>query len=442
MFDYLPTGYAECLDGSEERNFANIFDGEFTLSFKGINMTIMGAVFIQWSPNSHIVVVGSILSIAGGVDLIDILQRGKLLQLHFNGLYFGSVQLVSLSGDELHGVLNEPQEKSDVQIESFTFHLLNSKKIANKCAKTFGGNGAEWSLCRLENEDFLVDIQHYSGYDDIFQKLSRSGGFVLTHFGKVKKKSGLMTIDESNQLIECLNSFISLINGKKLGLVGIKKYMIDGGVSKNLLGYQNDWYKTVRRCIPNPVHVREDFLSELWICFYKSWFKDQESENIRLLVQLYVESNINLVYIENCLILSQTAIELAANLKFSGISFRTTASKIRALLKKLSVSHDIPKVLKALRPLKNMILTDKNGGLYKVNDGPDCITEIRNSVVHPEIWGRENLSKISTGMRTDAWLLANWYVELCILNLINYQGLYKNRLITDEVKIERVPWAL
>lgn len=59
-----------------------------------------------------------------------------------------------------------------------------------------------------------------------------------------------MTVDESNQIIKCLNSFISFVNGKKIGLVGIKKYKTDGNVWPNLLGYQTDWYMSVRRCIP------------------------------------------------------------------------------------------------------------------------------------------------------------------------------------------------
>ena len=57
-------------------------------------------------------------------------------------------------------------------------------------------------------------------------------------------------------------------------------------------------------------------------------------------------------------------------------------------------------------------------------DAPYFLTEIRNSMVHPDNRHRH----LFKGFYPDAWRLGMWYLELTILRLCGYEGTYANRL--------------
>lgn len=69
-------------------------------------------------------------------------------------------------------------------------------------------------------------------------------------------------------------------------------------------------------------------------------------------------------------------------------------------------------------------------------DGPEAITWIRNEPVHPT-------SRLTVNVGTfiaEAWSLAQWYIELFILKMANYSGVYSNRLRTRwRGEVEQVP---
>jgi hypothetical protein len=70
-------------------------------------------------------------------------------------------------------------------------------------------------------------------------------------------------------------------------------------------------------------------------------------------------------------------------------------------------------------------------------DAPHALTEIRNSLVHPEHRQRGQLSDAYY----DAWNLGLWYLEMSILAICGYSGTYGNRLKQRHVgEVENVPW--
>jgi hypothetical protein len=70
-------------------------------------------------------------------------------------------------------------------------------------------------------------------------------------------------------------------------------------------------------------------------------------------------------------------------------------------------------------------------------DAPQAITEIRNSLVHPEHKRRDKFGEVFY----PAWDLGQWYLELALLRICDYSGTYGNRLVERWVgEIEPVPW--
>jgi hypothetical protein len=73
-------------------------------------------------------------------------------------------------------------------------------------------------------------------------------------------------------------------------------------------------------------------------------------------------------------------------------------------------------------------------------DGPEVSAVVRNSLVHPS-----NASKraMTVPVISEAWDLAMWYLELSLLNLFSYRGVYCNRLKAAAgiwPAVEPVPW--
>ena len=69
---------------------------------------------------------------------------------------------------------------------------------------------------------------------------------------------------------------------------------------------------------------------------------------------------------------------------------------------------------------------------------PHALTEIRNTLVHPEHKKRGQFRKAYF----EAWNLGLWYLEMSILAVCKYQGTYGNRLKSGRYigQVEEVPW--
>lgn len=99
------------------------------------------------------------------------------------------------------------------------------------------------------------------------------------------------------------------------------------------------------------------------------------------------------------------------------------------LFSSLDIPIDIPSSLPELQKLAKQ---------FNWIDAPHAITEIRNSLVHPEHKRRGQIS----GAFFPAWNLGQWYLELALLRICEYSGTYGNRLILQRWvgNVEPVPW--
>jgi hypothetical protein len=106
------------------------------------------------------------------------------------------------------------------------------------------------------------------------------------------------------------------------------------------------------------------------------------------------------------------------------------SDKLRYLFSNLEIPHEIPKKFSKIEEL-----SAKEG----FADAPRFLTELRNSMVHPDN-KRRNLF---TDLYPDAWRLGMWYLELAILRLCHYEGTYANRLADEHWvgQVEDVPWT-
>jgi len=77
-------------------------------------------------------------------------------------------------------------------------------------------------------------------------------------------------------------------------------------------------------------------------------------------------------------------------------------------------------------------------------DAPDAVVQIRNAIVHSQEEKRKKLSSIHYKVKAEALGLCVWYIEMSLLNILNFDNIYYNRcirgLFTSNSK-QLVPWS-
>jgi hypothetical protein len=153
-------------------------------------------------------------------------------------------------------------------------------------------------------------------------------------------------------------------------------------------------------------------------------------ETLSYAVYWFVRANSAAAGGDGSLILSQAALEILSwtyLVTCSGMS-RTQFKSLKAveafreLLNRMGIPPEVPASLRLLQGIST--------------DGAAAIVAVRNDLVHPEKRG-------GVLPATEAWTLAQRYIELVILKLCGFDGEYANRTVSPRWvgQVERVPWA-
>ena len=171
----------------------------------------------------------------------------------------------------------------------------------------------------------------------------------------------------------------------------------------------------------------------------KRWVNDDWREALHEVIYWYLNANHSSRGIDAGIILTQAAIERLSYefsvkdrrlLTVNGFKDLWASDKFRLLFSSVNIPLDIPAETSELQRL---------AGNRQMNwiDAPHALTEIRNSLVHPEHRRRGQVSS----SYYEAWNLGLWYLEMGILAICGYSGIYGNRLKQRWVgQVEDVPW--
>ena len=178
-------------------------------------------------------------------------------------------------------------------------------------------------------------------------------------------------------------------------------------------------------------------LSKTFPGFWKLFSQPRIGLQLRRILAWYTLSNESAA-LESRIALTQAALESIAHLV---LSFNPNhqalvnkrgyaAKKLKLALGQIGIASKIPKHCQILANASS-----KKGW----KDGPMAIVGVRNNLIHP----LTRYQPRTLDPYWDAWQLGQWYVELMLLSLFKYQGIYRNRLDLPMQlgKVEVVPWA-
>jgi hypothetical protein len=332
-------------------------------------------------------------------------DKGAKLWLVANGTAFTQVRhgRVRLSSAIAH-VLNFPE-----------FYCLGSTKSDFEHANQRLGRVV---LCDLEWE---IELQALPSTRTIINQLKAEGGNAITHIARIARADGrTFTCKQLDAIVHDFQRFLSFARGTWTSVFGIVGYGRNG----------DELYEDWSQRIASPWQT----------C--RSWFDIHHGQTLAVTfpgfrglmhdptlakagyaaLHWYLRSNRagEGAGVDGGLILSQAALEglSMSVLSNAGVTVSKSANavdRIRAACHHLRIETSIPQSSKTLRKWQ------RRGAFL---DGPDAVTKIRNELVHPK---RRLKDKLPSAI-PDAWQLAQWYIEVMLLKLCGYTGVYSNRL--------------
>ncbi len=323
-------------------------------------------------------------------------------------------------------------------LKELTVHLFNLENFhgTDRRLSSYGGETISLERIKLEGDGYTVLLNSLESTPQTIQRLKNEGGFGLTHVCRVTRTdSSPISGKEALELLEALDFFFSFAGGGRCSPVCSVGRAMDGTtVWEYWNSPREQWQQRVTWFDPR----HGEHLEKLLPGFMAKWQKENWRDALHEAIYWYLQSNNPGRGIDTAIILTQTAIERLSYeyvvrekklLEINGFKDLRASDKYRILFSSLSIPIDIP------------VSLPKMGSKARQChwlDSPQALTEIRNSLVHPEHKRKAALQECIV----EAWKFGLWYLELCILRLCDYQGSYSNRLTARYVgQIEDVPWA-
>jgi hypothetical protein len=291
------------------------------------------------------------------------------------------------------------------------------------------GGGRREDEIRLPFLDWIVTIRKTSDIAEREERLGDEGGFGITAVGVMEKQDGRsFRWADAEPLMEPLRVFLSFVCGRWTGP------MLPAGIGAT---GEIVWFRWSVPLAAQGFSVFTWFdthrgmtLSDIFPAFVTKCNDPLWKETISCAIYWFVRANSAAAGTDGSLILSQAALEILSwtcLVKSSGMSkskFKglPAAESIRQLLVAMGIPATIPSSLSLLQGVSA--------------DGPGAIAAVRNNLVHPE--------KDATVLpATEAWTLAQRYIELVLLRLCGFNGEHANRTVSPRWvgQVERVPWA-
>ena len=298
-----------------------------------------------------------------------------------------------------------------------------------------------WSIedlrtIHLEGGSWLVEIRPVGNHEQVHKSLRQQRGFALTHWGRVSRLDGEPFPKESvQQFMATLNQFLSFARGVSCGMTLIK------GLDEAGETVWEEWgvtkvqpWKGHRSCldIRNGATL-EDLFAGFW-CYSQAHPGDPFTA-----LEWYLESNAQEA-LHTSIVLTQAALERLTDQKVSRSEVQCTKSQNCTKSQKekegVWIARALCKVKADLRVPES--LREASGNAKGFDHGPHALVTIRNDLAHAEM----KKGILSFEAYRQARELGLWYIELLLLELFEYSGLYSNRLTRKWTgDVETVPWA-
>lgn len=324
-----------------------------------------------------------------------------------------------------------------VRLQKFLLHLLNFPKFfcsgGTRTDLVYKSNGSQCLLGRivLEDELWLIEIQELVETSRLFEQSEFQGGSAITHVLSVKRVDGKsFSFSAMERLINSLHRFLSFARGQWTSVFGPVGYDRHGHIAYEAWGSVLSAPNQSRFGWFDVNHG--ECLAQVYPGFAKLLHHSVFGSAASAALYWYLRSNRagDGAGVDSGLILSQAALErlALAILSAAGLPVPQLAvDRLRAACLHLVIPIALPLSDRLLQKAK------KAGDFTAI---PSAIVKVRNELVHP----KRRLNSPVMPLVAPTWQLAQWCIEIMLLKLSGYRGLYHNRLGGKWVgEVENIP---
>lgn len=324
-------------------------------------------------------------------------------------------------------------------INHLHFHLFNFTEYLSTTNFAFESDGDRQhriNFIELVDASWNIRVSSQLETSQRIKQLKADGGFQLTHVASVRRADGVefMSGDVEN-LLHMLRYFFSFAKGCWCEPDCPVGFDSSGKKNWSLWSSPSESWRTLSSWFPE--HLPSQ-LEGLFPLFSNLWKRGDWDEALKEVVYWYLSANSSRG-IDAGIILTQAALE-RLSFEFAvkdrklvlakGFKDLWASDKFRLLFSSLNIPLEIPAECTELLGMAN-----QNGWV----DAPHALTEVRNSLVHPEHKRRGQFQDVMY----EAWNLGVWYLEMSMLAVCGFSGQYANRLKRRwKGQYEAVPWAV
>lgn len=420
--------YRDILTSSyfKDHDQITIYKGDFRIEAKNKSYELNGEIFMSFYPTLA-------LKLKGSTNEFNDLVKQEDLKLAVPEMLPTEVDLTSSQNfTEIEGdVYPHLKNAESNQMNRYLLHVANFINYVGEPIKSteryFKGG------VYFEHKGWSIDIQKREDSKELFDRLKKNRGYSVTHIIEVKRLDGEMfDVADASQIVETLLWTMSFSAGRHISIP------IEVGLVDNEIVYKN-FQKHITS--PNidvknwfPKHKGEA-IKELFIQMDSIFDGGFIERVLKETIHQYIES-IETRFLENKLVLSQAVLEkmsyvlltqkspqIISNRKFKKNSFR---DNLELVLSKIGIEIEL---------INEYTVFGKD-----FKSGPHLIAQYRNHILHPkpnQKFDGYNFDELYSILN-----LSMYYTELLILYLLEYNGLYSNRLNFPswEGTYERLPW--
>ncbi len=325
------------------------------------------------------------------------------------------------------------------QMTRVIFHLFNFVDLIGTRG-SIEQSGATMNAIEhvdLAYEGWRVELKSLLTTKGNIKVLKAEGGHRLTHVGSLEKADGApFPGKDADDYLKALRFFLSFAKGGWCEPICAVGYDASGShVWECWSSPIEPWYTSLSWFDPH----NSSQMVVLFLGFMTRWANEDWREALREVLYWYLNANHSSRGIDAGIILAQAAIERLSYefavkdrrlITANGFKDLRASDKFRLLFSSIGIPLGIPTETPELQNLA------AKGGMNWL-DAPQALTEIRNSLVHPEHKRRGQFSKAYY----ETWNLVLWYLEMSVLAICGYSGTYGNRLKQRWVgEVEDVPW--
>lgn len=432
-----------------------LYSGRAGIAYRdGLSVPVQVDISLTWTPVPHIAATARTSQHIPWTDDGLHLELPLLLSLNHGFPFRASGRMVQLndhpSGKPMSSavlVLDDVPSIGDWDHHPATWisvHLINALDFAGAVSTTERSEDqvvASMNRLVIENSHWKATLDSASNARELLGEAVRMNGYAVTHMAKVETFTSALDPARARQCVEELCGTLTIATGSRVGACLIEAYdSSDRGVWQTWVTPNTQPYPGARGCLPRGYTQHGGRILHPDLSGLSQGYTDLiAGADSQLLLRL-VDWSLNAVHYDaaTSIVFSVAGLELLTywelvltqGMSADGFQKMRVPDQLRLFLSACRIPHSIPPTLTALESLV------KSGG--QVQDGPSCVADFRNGLVHPPTRKRAHVNDAE--LLHEASALALWYFELAVLRLLGYAGAYRSR-VSKEPRAVIVPWA-